>query len=1078
MNSITSSSKNNLIQNFYIIGFSPEDFFKTNKAGNVGEYADIFKEQIEDIPSIKPKIITKYPDNKKNINSISDEVIIDHCFTDGMIKAFKKPLDGYSKKYFQFELDNIPQNYPNDEQKIYSKIYFTCLEFGESISDYYKFRREIFNTTANVINIVNYDKNEIGGVDIEKKYSNFLIPKVICFASVMPFFNELSILLDCIYNYHLSKELFPPFGMENIIGQIVTRIPIPLKTDYQLGLEFKTSAFAQKLTFPLCYISELHINSSANMPLVNIFRYFSPEDIIRIFKYILFEIPILIFSNDKLILSLFVDTFLSILSPFKYVYPHISMLPKKLYGLINLEHFIFGINEIYTDDFFYNNKINLDKTVIIVNVIVDEIKKTAIVKFEEKIFEINKNEYILGLDKKEPADYININGNKTFILGVDIPNIFKKKLLEGMNKFISFHKRKNFFSNKDNKNVKDITIKTQYTFFAFFVNIMSGYTDYLLKPPSFYSNPKNIGENIYFKDDYYFLKEVFNSDEFIIKAQKDCQTFYSIFFRTKMFLNFLRERIYNDNALEQIIIKQFDILTVLKKHHDLRKKSQYKTLYENFKSELLPEKKKNTTAENIILLDDIPSANNDLIIFVNNNEINIQILTKYIQLFSIEKSNKVPLFKDTQNTPDGKIQVRYYLFPRLLFDYSYIKKSDLAFYNNSNVEEFKLNCRQEYEKIQIDIFDKYTLEKMIIATNDKISYQVTQNIYIKYIWLILLSCSLWYCEPEEKNHRLDKLFEILYEINYFEKYVLNIVFINIYKYGGKYYLIKLYLLYKEIIGYTNYYFNYLLCDKIKQQEADDINDNEIKEEEEEQNELQLRKRYLIKLDDEFSKKRRRKLDVTSDDNEEIIFSSEQTCEECKEISDVNIKELLGEKKDLNIDNYPFICPKCKKENKFIIIKYQILLYNCVKKEVFVTKKGDFQFLSPYKLYRNLKNYLIEEYNDKLEVNDLASIEDKICLKNILFFFFLSNLSFDFLLPYVPSLSSTNSLDLNDFQEENANQPIKLKFKNKAFRQFNYITPLLNLKKKASFSILGIGFNKKAVQTDLSFTIKGKKKGKK
>jgi hypothetical protein len=235
---------------------------------------------------------------------------------------------------------------------------------------------------------------------------------------------------------------------------------------------------------------------------------------------------------------------------------------------------------------------------------------------------------------------------------------------------------------------------------------MSGYTDYLLKPPSFYSNPKNIGENIYFKDDYYFLKEVFNSDEFIIKAQKDCQTFYSIFFRTKMFLNFLRERIYNDNALEQIIIKQFDILTVLKKHHDLRKKSQYKTLYENFKSELLPEKKKNTTVENIILLDDIPSANNGLIIFVNNNEINIQILTKYIQLFSIEKSNKVPLFKDTQNTPDGKIQVRYYLFPRLLFDYSYIKKSDLAFYNNSNVEEFKLNCRQEYEKIQIDIFDK------------------------------------------------------------------------------------------------------------------------------------------------------------------------------------------------------------------------------------------------------------------------------------------------------------------------------------------------------------------------------------
>ena len=47
MNSITpspktnTSSKNNLIQNFYVIGFSPEDFFKINRVENKAEYANI-----------------------------------------------------------------------------------------------------------------------------------------------------------------------------------------------------------------------------------------------------------------------------------------------------------------------------------------------------------------------------------------------------------------------------------------------------------------------------------------------------------------------------------------------------------------------------------------------------------------------------------------------------------------------------------------------------------------------------------------------------------------------------------------------------------------------------------------------------------------------------------------------------------------------------------------------------------------------------------------------------------------------------------------------------------------------------
>ncbi len=96
MNSITDSNsfikipKNNLIQNFYIIGFSPNDFFKVNKKEKIGEFTDIFKEKVEEMPLLTPKLITKFPNIKNSINTIPDEIIIDHCFPNRVINIFKK----------------------------------------------------------------------------------------------------------------------------------------------------------------------------------------------------------------------------------------------------------------------------------------------------------------------------------------------------------------------------------------------------------------------------------------------------------------------------------------------------------------------------------------------------------------------------------------------------------------------------------------------------------------------------------------------------------------------------------------------------------------------------------------------------------------------------------------------------------------------------------------------------------------------------------------------------------------------------------------------------------------------------
>ena len=119
--------KNNLIQNFYIIGLSQEDLFSNSesKEGSPNKNIDIFdaKSEIE----LTPKIITKFPPTDSNHNSIPNEIIIDHCFPNGfkMIKSQKKELSN-NFNHFYFVLDNLKYNYLEEYKSIYSKIYFTC----------------------------------------------------------------------------------------------------------------------------------------------------------------------------------------------------------------------------------------------------------------------------------------------------------------------------------------------------------------------------------------------------------------------------------------------------------------------------------------------------------------------------------------------------------------------------------------------------------------------------------------------------------------------------------------------------------------------------------------------------------------------------------------------------------------------------------------------------------------------------------------------------------------------------------------------------------------------------------------
>ena len=1101
------SMKFNLIQNFYIIGYSLEDFFKM-KSQKQAVFCDIFKNPLT--YEITPKLISKYPNFDKNYNSIANDLIISHCFPKGL-KIINNQNEAIIT-HFEFNLDNIPANYNEEEKSIFSKIYFNCLEFYEPLSQYFKLKKEIIERSGkSKIVIENLDKDEKITEETEKQFQSFFVPKVICLASLLPFGNELKELLNNIYNFYLANltsnnNLIP---LEKLIEQIVMRIPAPVSSNAEISVSFKFSNLKtsnanlnfEKITFPVYNLKEAYIKNYQSLSLGELFNYFSADDIVKIFRYMVLEIPLLFFSTDKGALSLFVDNFLDLLNPFVYVLPHISVLPNELYGLINSEpKFIFGINENYNDKFFEDNNIDLDKSIVIVNLVSNNKNESKIVEILKKMEDSESlviNEQTKKKDNDRNTDeYIFYNGAYVNLLNIDFPS-FKKKTVSLLNNLLSTYRKK--FSLSDPKQLLEqrFNYKVQNIFFKFFIYLMAGYSDYLLNSKFFgsYIKIKNMDYNLKYKNvDRDFIKELFNLEDFICSHSKDTQLFYFAFCNTKLFMNFFQEKIFSNNVLDTVRHEQFDQFIYLKKHKESRKKKENKGLYENFRKNAID---KDPIDQNIDILisNELYFSREETLEIIKDNNAFI-VLSKYGQLVQ-GKAKKGKNFE----LPS----INYFVFPKLLFDDSFftekyetllalhclnlptgslldaVKKKSIV-YSDTNT---KYRIYMSYEEI---------IGKLKETNNSQENFEIKYISYIYFSWLILLGCSLWYCEPIERNIRINKIFELLNKLEYIEEKVLLFLFINIYRYGNKYQFIKMHKINLKFVGYSNYFLLNLLYNKLKEKEEENepeeeqiitisTDKKEEAEEEEKDDEYSLKKRYLIdmsgKLIKDFLAKnapkyQRRKTNeptniAISQDKEEIVFSTEQFCQKCGNVINIVPDDLIKNKVQPNEDFFKYKCEKCEGVENEVIIKYHILLSNFQKKEAIVMGEGEYKLNTPYKFYENIKNYFQKRKNYKLNIENIFN-EKELNLPNIIFYFSIINLSFDFLLPYK---KENDELNKKTKEEQKVNEsefvPIKINYDNDdVYRRFNDLQLLCTPKRKLIW---------KKNNPNQVFTIEGKKKKK-
>ena len=1097
--------KNNLIQNFYILGFNPDKFFYK---GSDGKW--LFHKIIKEPKLIMtPEVISKFPPNNGNYNSITDEIVLAHCFP----KDLHVLQVGETKKshiYFEFNLDNFLFNSTEEEKNLYSKIYFTCLEFYEPLELYNNYKKEILSLVEeknSKIEIVKDGVNEVLQPSSSTYLQKFYIPKIICFASVLPFHTELETVLNLIYQlYSIKPKDSSIMPIEKLIEQIVIQTPIPMTIHTQVDLTFKinmhgidlmsrerakeiskqkykTSAnlltpalsamrlgaippvnnpMEHKIHFPLFNINQAYIRFYNTFSLEECFSFFSIDDIIRIYKNILLEVPILFFCSEKRYLSIFIENLLGLLSPFNYVLPNVTILPKRFYGFINSEaKFIFGINEVYNPNFFENNKIDIDKNIVIVSL---NVENRTMSKIEEKMKakDTEENNYIIvnyNYDKKNENDmknsitndYVIYDKYKTDLINIELPKTFKSKLANNISNILINSKK------RQKKNIdENVNHQIKHEFFKFIVGILNGYSDYFLKSKYFYKSlkTKNCGDNIRYKSlsdnisDVNFLKELFNIDDFLTKSSRESPAFYYVFFHTKIFLNYLRDRIYFGNRINSFPYYQFDQMIYLKKHTEGRKK--VKGLYENFKSGNI-EKPKVTKVIDIIIKPTNSFNQLEFARIIDPNK-KIELLIKYGQLLhSFDEKN-------------NQLKINYCIFPKLLYDDEFFEAKYENSYFLNGIELPSDKILQEYKDECLTKSTKYFKEVNYmlypnITDNLKFTSKADFNVevyeYVQYNWLILLCSSLWYCEPTEREIRLNKIFDILDKISYIEEKVLIFIYFNFLKYGNKSQCITLFEKMAKFTQHTNYLLLSLLCLKVEEDDKKSIKtntDNNFIQNENNEKKYVLKKRSIILNNETFFKNRydtqkgtTLKLGVIMEDSrinftkklpqnkdpkpkivekkeqpqqkiktfshkEKIIFNQGQFCQKCKKITFFDTSEIM----ELNIEavrvNFGYKCKNCGEVNNTITINYQILLINENKNQVFITKVGQFKLLSPFRLYSNLTLDLLTRRDYSLKIDNIYN-EQGNELFNYIFYFCRKNLTFDFLIPY----KTLNDIDLEFFE---------------------------------------------------------------
>ena len=972
-----------LIKHFFILGIDTDKIIDTNYFSNIKNISDSHK--------LTPSILSFFPSFPKNSIYIDKNILLHHCFPNGFyIKKFNQfPFP----EHFTFELNNFPLN---NKQ---SSLYFTCLSFYEPIENYNlfkiihdkgaKFAQKYLQTPQNSQNDNLYN-NDIG-ITCPLIGQGYYIEKVIGFISGEyhpKVLTKILYLLHGKYTGHFNEIKEP---LEKIIENLIFKIPAMKFGKCKLEVRiFKKEHYFEYQPVNSVPLSDIEINK--------LFERYDVNDILQIFKYLLLEEPILIFSEKKSELTSAFDSLLSLLYPFKYIQPHCSILPNNSFGLIeSCDKFIFGINQSYSDDFFRKNEISIfNKKIIILDL--DKKAKYIFKKFDviqidldndfNEDFELFNEKDIKNKDDLK-YNYRNINYHKSQNLEkkeieteIELPTHYKKKtnniLLDYIKSLGKYQNQNTYYSEIDNFNHK---IKEQFSYFL--VSILLDYPNFIKYDfetvDNYLLNPEND----------FIIDNIFDVEGFINMHKVD-ELFYRKFFQTNIFKYFIIKKIYPINLEDKIDILYFDERIADKNNkYIFGNKVDTPFMYYQF----------NSTEQKIFIESEYFSINE--INFIQNDSYNIKNHLKYYQVVITNLNNQ--------------ISIKYPVFPKLLYDDFYFGKTYFELYRINNIPPLNVNLinqkiKEIYKLIKSPEFNSiYKSYNYSLNNYDESNLlKIEQKDYLSNIWVALNALTLNYCKnDEEKNSRFSEIIEKLYDSYYIDIEIITLILIVISKYGtSEQLLITFVKILKNKILLKNYTLHSILITNLtKSFNSDNLSSKT--------NIISSRAAILNKKDSNmelinlenltFSKRGIYSQDENT--QESIEFGLKTMCCHCRRLNEIEYELLLKIKGKPN--GVLLQCGNCKKS---FSPRIKVNIDNKIIES--------FELISCWDMLQFIKNEFMTNNKFNIDVINFKKNYNEF-FWNAVFYFSLNELNFDFLTPYVKDIS--NNLVQNNYRNENTQE---------------------------------------------------------
>ena len=440
---------------------------------------------------------------------------------------YEKYLKRESKE--KRKMSKAEENDENEEKINYMpphpKIYYSCYLFNEELD--YK------PNNKNDVNSFTYKLNT---------QKAFVISSFYQFHT--EFFEILKGIKKCV-------QSLAGLEFEKIIHSLVFDIPSPcpgmtkVKYNYSQFIEFE---------FELNPINKI---PQAGSDLKVIFDILGIRNVLDIVKYVILEVPVIIFGLDKYILANAVKSLEEFLFPFSYPYPVIEILPKVYYkSLEKLSCYIVGINQKYSNDFFELNNIKLsDRNYIIVTLSEHEPGYTYVRRTNDKYSIILKDyNKLVRKEGEDKQNIINLIKDTT-----NFPKHYLSKLMKNLNQL--FHDKNGIKNNINDIQNDDIRFK----FYYFFISMFQHYKYFLI-------NDKKSLIDLYSKveNDTVELNDLFKFQDFIVRAD-DSFEFFNYFMVTRIWKNFLIKNLYPKTLEDKLEVLLMDESIIRKKNKNMIK---------------------------------------------------------------------------------------------------------------------------------------------------------------------------------------------------------------------------------------------------------------------------------------------------------------------------------------------------------------------------------------------------------------------------------------------------------------------------------------------------------------------------